>query len=100
MVNETMLRFVGYTRAEITGKNVSSLVPDILAPMHDQFIENYISSGNARVIGRGRDVLLQDKNRHLVHCFLRLSECKRGSSLFFVAQLDKYNSLDNAKKDT
>ena len=100
IVNETLLRFTGYARADVAGKNVAMLVPDILAPLHNQFIENYVSSGNARVIGRGRDVLLQDKSRHLIHCFLRLSECKRGANLFFVAQLDKYTSLDNARKDS
>ena len=46
----------GFSAADILGKNVSVLMPHPYDNEHDTYIENYIESGNARIIGIGREV--------------------------------------------
>ena len=46
----------GFSAAEILGKNVSVLMPQPYSREHDSYIHNYIDSGNARIIGIGREV--------------------------------------------
>ena len=94
--NRTTVNVTGYARNELIDRNVKLIVPDALAAMHHKFIENYISTGNARLVGTGRDVLVKDKHGQHVHCYAFLSEVRRETQLFFVAQLDLYNLVENS----
>ncbi|KAJ9456444.1 transmembrane signaling receptor [Diplonema papillatum] len=97
--NEVALHMSGYTTAaEVLGQNVRMFVPETIQPMHQSFLESYINSGVARVVGKGRDVLLLDKYGTHVHVFFNMFEARRGTQLFFVAQLDIYDDLQDKRK--
>jgi two-component system sensor kinase FixL len=57
VANRSTERMFGYTQAELIGRNVSLLMSDSERRMHDDYIRRYITTGEARVIGRGRQVL-------------------------------------------
>ena len=46
----------GYSEDYLVGKNVSLLMPDPHRGQHDQYIARYRETGNAAVIGIGREV--------------------------------------------
>eukprot|EP00756_Hemistasia_phaeocysticola_P017946 Hpha_TRINITY_DN15564_c3_g6::TRINITY_DN15564_c3_g6_i1::g.107834::m.107834 len=86
--------FPGYTPGEMVGQNVSVLVPEALAVHHARFMEAYRLTGIARVVGGGRDVLGVDKNGQLNHIYIQLYECRRGEQVYFIAQFQRYELLD------
>eukprot|EP01062_Namystynia_karyoxenos_P022322 TRINITY_DN1854_c1_g1_i2.p1 TRINITY_DN1854_c1_g1~~TRINITY_DN1854_c1_g1_i2.p1 ORF type:complete len:2137 (+),score=808.03 TRINITY_DN1854_c1_g1_i2:117-6413(+) len=91
--------FHGYGKRELVGSNVSLLLPEALAIHHNRFMEAYKTSGIARVIGRGRDVLAVDKFGNFIHVIILLYECRRGDEVFFIAQFSPYTMLDEALRE-
>ncbi|MGV3548044.1 MAG: PAS domain S-box protein, partial [Pedobacter sp.] len=73
-INPSALALFGYDREEITGKNVSMLMPQPDKAKHDQYIANYRHSGHAHIIGIGREVQGQRKDGSVFPFRLGVSE--------------------------
>lgn len=54
--NTAAERLFGYTLAELSGRNVSMLMPAADADQHDGYLRRYLATGERRVIGIGREV--------------------------------------------
>lgn len=54
--NPAAERLFGFDRQEVIGQNVSMLVPPDHRDLHDSYINNYLQSGVAKIIGLGREV--------------------------------------------
>jgi two-component system sensor kinase FixL len=55
-VNDAVVRMFGYRRQELLGRNVSTLMPEPFASRHDSYIGKYLRTGEAKIIGLGREV--------------------------------------------
>jgi PAS domain S-box-containing protein len=45
MTNKVAHQLFGYTKTELRGKNISILLPPIIAEQHTGYIRSYISTG-------------------------------------------------------
>jgi PAS domain S-box-containing protein len=77
----------GYSLTEVVGKNVKMLMPEEFSTGHDQYLKNYLTTGKAKIIGSGRDVVAQVKDGSLRNVHLSISERKDGDQSIFTGVL-------------
>ncbi len=75
-VNPATVRLFGYEAAEMVGSNVSMLMPSPHRELHDAYIANYLRTGQAKIIGIGREVTGRRKDGVLFPMDLAISEIR------------------------
>ena len=55
--NPAACRMFGYAEAEAIGQNVAMITPEPHHSAHDSYIQRYISSGEAHIVGKPREVI-------------------------------------------
>ena len=84
LYNAACARLFGYPADEVLGNNVSILMPSPDRENHDTYLENYLRTGTARIIGIGRDVLGRREDGSTFPMRLSVGELRDGrdTSLF------------------
>ncbi|MEM7620572.1 MAG: PAS domain S-box protein [Pseudomonadota bacterium] len=83
-INPAVEKIFGYKSSELVGQNVNVLVPDEHYEHHDSYVQNYIETGEAQIIGIGREVEGKRKNGSIVPLDLGISEVTQGKERLFV----------------
>ena len=73
-----------YAASEIVGQNVSQLMPEPYRSGHDRYIRNYLTSGDAKIIGIGREVSGLRKDGSVFPMDLSVGEMPDGHTRNFV----------------
>ncbi|MFH6954428.1 MHYT domain-containing protein [Pseudoalteromonas sp. XMcav1-K] len=84
-INQATEELLGWSTDEIIGKNVNVLVPTPYHDNHDDYISRYLSTGQANIIGKGREVKARHKSGELVAIRLAIGHVKLSTNDFFVA---------------
>ena len=74
----------GYRASEVIGKNVKCLMPPPFRDEHDDNLKRYVSTGEKRVIGIGREVLAVKKNGGFFQIELAVSEVQLADRRIFA----------------
>ena len=73
-MNPAALKIFGYEENEVTGKNISVLMPEPDKSAHDGYLNRYQTTGDKRIIGIGREVLGLKKDKTTFPFRLAVSE--------------------------
>lgn len=86
-VNAAALRMFGFSREELLGQNISMIMPQTYARHHDAYLARYMETGEQRIIGIGREVVAQRKDKSTMPVHLTISEVSFGEQRFFSGLL-------------
>jgi len=72
--NPAAERMFGYAASDVLGQNVSILMPAPHAAQHDGYLDRYMATGIARIIGIGRDIDGRRKDGSIFPAHLSVGE--------------------------
>lgn len=96
--NSAAGRLFGYEPAELVGRNISMLMPEHHAKAHDSYIERYLSTGEAHVVGIGREVEALRRDGSTFPAELAVSEVRFGDQLRFTGIIRDITVRKNAEQ--
>ena len=97
-VNRAAVDLFGYEREELIGFNVNHLMPSPYAEEHDQYLKNYLRTGEARIIGIGREVTGKRKDGSEFPLYLAVSEGSHEGQRIFTGILRDLTDLRVAEE--
>jgi PAS domain S-box-containing protein len=73
-VNPATEKMFGYQGEELVSQNVQLLMPEPYRHEHDSYLARYLETGEARMIGRGRELIARHKDGSMFPVALTVSE--------------------------
>lgn len=91
--NPAAERIFGYRASEITGKPVKMLMPSPDRERHDEYIGRYLRTGEARIIGIGREVIAQRKDGSTFPIYLSIGDMQLGNRRMFTGVIRDFTEF-------
>lgn len=95
--NAAAERVFGYEAAEVIGRSVNRLMPAEYGSQHDGFIRRYLNTGNARIIGIGREAVGQRKDGTKFPIDISVGEVRSSDAPRFVGIIRDITDLKQAQ---
>lgn len=82
--NSAAGRIFGYNLEELVGRNLRMLMPEPFRSEHDSYLRNYLRTGEAKIIGKGREVVGQRKDGSIFPMELAIDEVNVAGRTIFT----------------
>jgi PAS domain S-box-containing protein len=99
LTNASTSKLFGYTPEEMLGQNIKMLMPQPHRDQHDGYLQNYMATGEGKVIGIGREVQGQRKNGDLFPFKLGISRIETEVGLLFTGVIHDLTEERRAKEE-
>lgn len=83
-MNRSSVELFGYSKEEALGSNVSMLMSSPYQEEHDSYIQNYLETGAAKIIGKGRNVEGKKKGGDIFPIHLSVAEIQINGGRRFI----------------
>ena len=98
-INSAGAKLFQYTKEELIGKSINTLMPHPHNSRHDEYIKKYESGGKAKIIGIGREVLGLRKDGSLFPFRLAVNEVKLSDRTIYTGVLHDLSEMNKVKED-
>jgi len=95
--NAASVKAFGYRADQVIGNNVSMLMGSPDREAHDSYLARYVRTGEARIIGKGREVMARCHDGTLFPARLAISEARVGSRRLFTGFLQNLSAQKEAE---
>jgi PAS domain S-box-containing protein/diguanylate cyclase (GGDEF)-like protein len=82
--NHAAATIFGYTQQQILGSNIAILMPSPYAAKHAEYMSSYERTGEAKIIGIGRQLPAKRKSGEIFQMELSLSELYQGGEKYYI----------------
>ena len=89
----------GYSSEEVVGQNVNMLMPEPYRAEHDGYIERYLNTGEARIIGYGRVVKGLTKDGAIFPMELAVGEAQSNGQRIFTGFIRDLTSRQKTEEE-
>ena len=86
-LNPAAEQLFGYAAAEVIGHNVNMLMPEPYHAQHDGYLERYRTTGEARLIGKLREVVGRRRDGSTFPIEVAVSKMQLGDEQYFVGMV-------------
>jgi PAS domain S-box-containing protein len=83
-INPAIEKLFGYTRRELIGESVKRLMPREHSLAHDDYMKNYMQTGEAKIIGIGRQLTAMRKDGTRFPIYLSIGDIKTSDARLFA----------------
>ncbi len=97
-INPAGARLFGYEPPELIGKSINVLMPEPYSSQHDSYIERYLRTGEARIIGIGREALGLKKDGTIFPIRLAVSEVQLANRRMFIGIVHDLTEVKEANR--
>jgi PAS domain S-box-containing protein len=98
--NPATEKMFGFVQSELIGQNVRILMPEPDRAAHDGYLRNYLSTGEKKIIGIGRDVQGRHKNGSIFPMHLSVGEFEANGHRYFVGNIHDISARAEAERET
>ncbi|MFC1619707.1 PAS domain S-box protein [Candidatus Neomarinimicrobiota bacterium] len=97
--NQATITMFGYAAGEIAGRNVSRLMPEPYTSEHDSYLKRYLATGEARIIGKSRELQGRRKDGTIFPMKLAASEVELGEKRLFIGMIHDLTEEKRLEED-
>jgi two-component system, LuxR family, sensor kinase FixL len=97
--NKAAERLFGYAASEVLGRKINILMPEPDRSAHDGYVKHYLDTGEARIIGSGREVRGQRADGSTFPIALSVGEIEGGSGRRFIGLIRDLSAQRAAEEE-
>ncbi|MFY0653124.1 MAG: PAS domain-containing sensor histidine kinase [Cyclobacteriaceae bacterium] len=97
-MNPAAAKLFLYDPEEVIGGTINNLMPEGFARMHDTYLQNYLDTGEKKIIGIGRDVVGLKKNGVEFPFYLSVAQIKVNGDIHFCGVVHDLTEIQESRR--